>query len=181
MLTKFLQSRFSRLSTVQPHEALFSRRKWCTRGLVRFSYKTGRYCTLRHTSYCTPDSHSLHIPGFWEKGKWPGNPPDLIHLKNLWKFLKQELDFAPPSTSVAELTARLKVTWVNISWSTLNWLVDSVPQRVARCSESKEEYVGTKNMSVKPITIALSEQERWERTYGTPCTLMPNNMIILHD
>ena len=96
-----------------------------------------------HTAKRTQDWCRMNVPGFWEKEKWPGNSPDLNPVENLWGILKQELDAAQPSTSVAELTSRLKMAWANISRSTLERLVESVPQWVSRCLALKGEYVGT--------------------------------------
>ena len=137
VLTEFSGSRCSQLSTIQPQEALCRRRKWCPGGRVRFSLKTTHHRTPRIACL-------LPVSGFLEKGIiWPGNSPDPNPVEYLCGILKQELDSAAPSTSVAKLTARLRATWANIPRSTLKRLVESVPQRVARCLALKGEYIGT--------------------------------------
>lgn len=52
-----------------------------------------------HHARKTQDWCRGNFPGFWEKGTWPGNSPDLSPIENLWAIVKEELNKIEPATS----------------------------------------------------------------------------------
>ena len=95
-----------------------------------------------HTSREAQEWCQENVPGFWDKGTWPGNSPDLNPIENLWGILKAELAKAEPCSNVKELTVLLKSAWAMIKPATLQNLVTGMPQGVAKCLAMKREHIG---------------------------------------
>ena len=55
-----------------------------------------------HTARATQQWCQENFPGFWEKGIWPGNSPDLNPIENLWSIMQQKLDEEKRSSQLSE-------------------------------------------------------------------------------
>ena len=60
---------------------------------------------------------------------WPGNSPDLNPIENLWAIIKRKLA-RKVIKSKRELIEALLNAWKDFDTSTLNKLIDSMPQRI---------------------------------------------------
>lgn len=74
-----------------------------------------------------------NLPGFWKKGVWPGNSPDLSPIENLWAIVQDELDKMGPATNETALVRNLQKAWSSISAETLNNLMCGMPERMREC------------------------------------------------
>ena len=97
---------------------------------------------LAHTAKRTQEWCAEHLPGFWGKGGWSGNSPDLNPIENVWAIMKESLDQQEPATNLGQLERRLKKAWRDISADTLRRLVASMPSRVQKCARLRGDYVG---------------------------------------
>ena len=82
-----------------------------------------------------------NFPGFWAKGVWPGNSPDLSPIENLWAIVKDEVDKATPATSEATLIRNVQSAWCSISAETLDNLVCGMPERMRACVREGGAYI----------------------------------------
>ena len=80
-----------------------------------------------HTATRTQKWLSENLPGFWAKGIWPSNSPDLNPFVNLWYIVQLELDNKNPLTNLSQLGKYLEKTWNEIRPSILENLVDGMP------------------------------------------------------
>ena len=95
-----------------------------------------------HTAIRTQKWLSEYLPGFWEKGVWPSNSPDLNPIENLWSIMQTELDKRKPATNLTQLGKYLENIWNGISPSILENLVDGMPGRINSCIKLNGEYIG---------------------------------------
>lgn len=82
-----------------------------------------------------------NFPGFWAKGVWPGNSPDLSPIENLWAIVKDKVDKATPATSEATLIRNVQSAWCSISAETLDNLVCGMPERMRACVREGGAYI----------------------------------------
>ena len=68
-----------------------------------------------HTASKTQQWCGDHLKGFWEKTEWPGNPPDLNPIENLWSISKGKVDELEPVTKINELKKRVESAWGEIN------------------------------------------------------------------
>ena len=95
-----------------------------------------------HTAIRTQKWLSEYLPGFWEKGVWPSNSPDLNPIENLWSIMQTELDKRKPATNLTQLGKYLENIWNGINPSILENLVDGMPGRINSCIKLNGEYIG---------------------------------------
>ena len=73
----------------------------------------------------------------WGKGVWPGNSPGLNPIDNQWSIVKDAAYKPPYPSTKAELFARFKREWENISVTTLENLAQSFRGRVQEMLNAK--------------------------------------------
>ena len=83
-----------------------------------------------------------NLPGFWEKGVWPGNSPDLSPIENVWAIVQNELDMMEPATTEKALIRNLQRAWLSISAETLDNLMCGMPDRMRECVRLGGGYIG---------------------------------------
>ncbi|XP_037084753.1 dipeptidase 1-like [Pollicipes pollicipes] len=59
----------------------------------------------------TQDWYRANFAGFWEKGTWPGNSPDMSPIESLWVIVKKKLSKISPATSEKTLFQNVPVAW----------------------------------------------------------------------
>lgn len=71
---------------------------------------------------------------------WPPYSPDLSPIEMIWAIMKRRVDkYRPQNTQ--QLIAHVQYVWNNISYSTINRLIDSFPIRLRKCIETGGEEV----------------------------------------
>ena len=86
-----------------------------------------------HNAAKTQEWCRANLPGFWEKGVWPGNSPELSPIENLWAIVQGELDKMEPATSEQTLVSNLQKAWRRISAETLDNLMCGMPECMIDC------------------------------------------------
>lgn len=94
-----------------------------------------------HHARSTQQWCRANFPGFWEKGVWPGNSPDLSPIENLWAIVKDQLDKMEPARSQETLIRSLKRAWLSISAETLDNLMCGMPDRMRECVRLRGGYI----------------------------------------
>ena len=80
------------------------------------------------------------FPQYWREGIGPGNSPDLNLTENLWSIMKQELAELPPVTTIQALKKQHEMTWSNFNTNLLKKLVESMPIRFQKVTETRGKY-----------------------------------------
>ena len=111
-----------------------------------------------HISNRTHEWCLLLVPRFLGKGIWPGNSPDQNPVEDVGDF-EAGARLRPPSTSVSELTARLRAALADIPRSAAEAAAGEC-RRGPRCLALTGEYVGTEYMSGMPDDVAFLALER---------------------
>lgn len=62
---------------------------------------------------------------------WPSQSPDLNPIENLWRIVKCNIAKRPVTRSVEELEHQVQEEWRGIPLTTVQALIDSMPQRIA--------------------------------------------------
>ena len=68
-----------------------------------------------HNAKITQDWLRRNVSGFWAKGTWPANFPDVSPIANLWAILKNKLVSMSGSKDLKMLEKYIKTAWSNIS------------------------------------------------------------------
>lgn len=71
---------------------------------------------------------------------WPPNSPDLNIIENIWAIMKMRLQAKQVST-IKELEQEISEVWDNLSFQTINKLVDSIPARMKLVVEKRGETI----------------------------------------
>ena len=70
------------------------------------------YLSARRRSSSSHREHSKVVQdqpsGFWEKGVWPGNSPDLLPIEKVWAIVQDQLDMMEPATPKEALVRNLQ-------------------------------------------------------------------------
>uniref|UniRef100_A0A8K9X8F3 Tc1-like transposase DDE domain-containing protein n=1 Tax=Oncorhynchus mykiss TaxID=8022 RepID=A0A8K9X8F3_ONCMY len=72
-------------------------------------------------------------------GPWPGNPPDLNPIENLWLILKRRVDKQNPTNS-DKRQALIMQEWAAISQGVAQKLIDSMPGQIAEVLKKKGQH-----------------------------------------
>ena len=94
-----------------------------------------------HTANLTQVWCAEHFPGFWRKGEWPGNSPDLNPIENLWSILKDSVSQMENVTKIEDLIFQVKKAWASIDPNILENLVASMPDRIKSVIDSRGDYI----------------------------------------
>ena len=94
-----------------------------------------------HTAKKAQDWCIQNLKGFWKKGIWPANSPDLNPTENLWAILQSHFDLLDPTTNEESLKNSLKKAWSEINEDTLDNLMSSMPNRVKLCIVDGGGYI----------------------------------------
>ena len=95
-----------------------------------------------HSARRCQDWCRANLKGFWEKGEWSANSPDLSPIENLWGMLQDQLDRKRPATGLYELKNNLKNAWSEINPNILRNLEEGMPSRIEKCIRLKGGYKG---------------------------------------
>ena len=81
------------------------------------------------------EDHEFEVMG------WPAQSPDLNPIEHLWVILKSKLASYPtPPKGIHELWERVQKEWEEISVSTCQRLIESMPRRVQEVKKAKGGY-----------------------------------------
>ena len=94
-----------------------------------------------HTAKKAQEWCLQNLKGFWKKGIWPANSPDLNPIENLWAILQNHLDLLDPPTNEESLKNNLKRAWSEINEDILDNLISSMPNRVRLCIANGGGYI----------------------------------------
>lgn len=71
---------------------------------------------------------------------WPPYSPDLSPIEIIWAIMKRRVDKFKPQ-NLEQLVSIVQFVWDNISYHTINALIDSFPQRILKCMQSQGNEV----------------------------------------
>ena len=94
-----------------------------------------------HNATKTQEWCRANFPGFWAKGEWPGNSPDLSPIENLWAIVQDRMDKMAPASSETALIRNLRSAWSSISGETLDNLMCGMPERMRACVRKRGGYI----------------------------------------
>jgi len=63
-----------------------------------------------HNAARTQEWCRANLPGFWEKGVWPGNSPDLSPIENIWAGLKKRGQWSPTNFFTSKMVVQFCMT-----------------------------------------------------------------------
>ena len=86
-----------------------------------------------HSGAKTQEWCRANFSGFWAKGEWPGNSPDLSPIENLWAIVQDKVDKMAPASSEMTLIRNVRSAWRSISAETLDSLICGMPERMRAC------------------------------------------------
>lgn len=86
-----------------------------------------------HTANATLTLINQTFKGFWSKGIWPGNSPDLNPIEHIWPVLKNSVFVEPRPRNRDDLVKRVQDAWKGLSKAFLQRLIFSFPRRIEAC------------------------------------------------
>ena len=72
--------------------------------------------------------------------EWPPYSPDLIVIEIVWAIMEAEVEERNPS-SVEELKTIVSDIWEKLKWPTINELIDSIEERLAKVHQSPDKTI----------------------------------------
>lgn len=71
---------------------------------------------------------------------WPPYSPDLNVIEIVWAIMEAEVEARNPS-SIDELKQVIIEVWENLKWPTINGLINSMEERLAKVNKSPDKTI----------------------------------------
>ena len=71
---------------------------------------------------------------------WPSYSPDLNVIEIVWAIMEAEVEARNPS-SIDELKQVIIEVWENLKWPTINGLINSMEERLAKVNKSPDKTI----------------------------------------